>query len=50
MKVWYNLLIKNILGQIPPVLVTAGKREEEPPQHILTLQRLRYISCAEKYM
>ena len=29
---------KNLMGYIPPVLVTSGKIEDKPPHHILTLR------------
>ena len=35
-KLKYKILINNILGKIPPMLITAGKREENPSFHILT--------------
>ena len=36
MKFYQKIFINNILGHIPPVLATAGKREENPPRQILT--------------
>ena len=39
---------KNQLGKIPPVLVTAGKREDNPPCQILTPRQVRALASAEK--
>ena len=42
--------IKNLLEQTPTVLVTAGKREEKPPRHGLSLRRVRAMASAENNM
>ena len=36
MKLLYNLLIKNILGKMPTVLVSSGKIEDKTPRELLT--------------
>ena len=33
-----ELYYKNLLGNMPPIMVTAEKIEERPPPHILTLK------------
>ena len=48
MKVQQNLPIKKLLGKTPPVLVTAGKRQQKPPRHRLTPQWVRALASAEK--
>ena len=49
-KVLQNLIIKNLLGHIPTVLVTAGKRDDKPPCQRLTLRWVRDLASAEKNM
>ena len=41
---------KSLLGKMPTVLVTAGKREENPPCIGLSLRRVRVLASAEKGM
>ena len=41
---------KNLLGQMPTVLVIAGKKEEKPPRHGLAPKRLRALASSGKGM
>ena len=44
------VLIKKLPGQMPAVLVTAGKREEKPIRHGLALRRVRALTSTKKGM
>ena len=43
---YYN----KILGNIPTLMVTSGKREEKTPRHILTPRWVRELASAENDM
>ena len=49
-KLQQNLIIKNLLGQIPTVMVTAGKIDDNPPLHRITPRWVRALASAEKNM
>ena len=42
--------MKKLLGQVPAVLVTAGKREENPPCQMLTPRLVRVLESVENSM
>ena len=41
---------KKIIGEMPTVLASAGKKEEKPPCQLLTLRWVKALTSAEKGM
>ena len=44
----FKPFIKNLLGNMPTVLVSAGKREDNTPRKIPTLRQVRALISTEK--